>query len=31
MRLALNTEWAYELVPTTSKEIMAVDSILKQL
>ena len=31
MRLAINTGWAYELVPTTSKDVLAVDSILEKL
>jgi len=31
MRIAVNEGWAFELVPTTSKDILAVDSILRKL
>lgn len=31
MRLAINNEWAYELVPTSNTKILAVDAILKEL
>jgi hypothetical protein len=31
MRIAVNEGWAFELVPSTSKDILAVDSILKKL
>lgn len=31
MRIAVNEGWAFELVPTTSKDILAVDNILRKL
>jgi hypothetical protein len=31
MRIAVNEGWTFELVPTTSKDILAVDSILRKL
>lgn len=31
MRLAINQGWAYELVPTSSREILAVDAVLNKL
>lgn len=31
MRLALNQGWSYELVPTTSREVLAVDTVLQKL
>lgn len=31
MRLAINKGWAYELVPTSNTQILAVDAVLKKL
>ena len=31
MRLAINQGWAYELVPTSNREILAVDTVLEKL
>jgi hypothetical protein len=31
MRLAINDGWAYELVPTSNTQILAVDAVLNKL
>lgn len=31
MRLAINEGWAYELVPTSNQEILAIDAVLEKL
>ncbi len=31
MRIAINQGWAYELVPTSNTEILAVDKVLTEL
>lgn len=31
MRIAINQGWAYELVPTSNRQILAIDTVLQKL
>lgn len=31
MRIAINQGWAYELVPTSDRELLAIDTFLHKL